>query len=158
MDPATVPVAGYDEDQDDIFIEPGFLDGEVDEYYDEVEYDEDYYEEQTGAPGDVAHAITDDAPLGGGADHHGRGANPSTEPVQVSLNTQLGAVPGSAQALPGDGSIEPGRPPQPSTSSENKTVIEFASSGATTPLQPVQLESSSFNQTARHWRTRSVIS
>ena len=88
MDPATIPVAEYDEDRDEVFIGPGFLDGEEEDYYDEEDYDEeDYYEEQTGAPGDVTHAITDDAPLGGGADHHGRGANPSTEPVQVSLHT-----------------------------------------------------------------------
>ena len=87
MDPATVPVAEYDEDQDEVFTGPGFLDGEEDEYYDEEEYDEDYYEEQTGAPGDVAYATTDDAPLDGGASHLGGGANPSTEPVQVSLKT-----------------------------------------------------------------------
>ena len=146
MDASTIAVGEYDEDQDEVFIGPGFLDGEEEEYYDEDEYDEeDYYEEQTGAPGDVAHSTTDDAPLDGGANHLGRGANPSTQPVQVSLHTQLGAAPGSAQTLPGCGNIEPNRPPQSSTLIKDKSMIEFASSGATTPLQPVQLESSSFN-------------
>ena len=89
MDPATVSVAGNDGGRGDISIDPGFLDGEEDEYYDEVEYDEEYYEEQTGAPGDVAQATTDDAPRYGGDSHHGRGANAPTEPVQVSLHTQF---------------------------------------------------------------------
>ena len=55
MDASTIAVGEYDEDQDEVFIGPGFLDGEEEEYYDEDEYDEeDYSEEQTGAPDDAA--------------------------------------------------------------------------------------------------------
>ena len=50
MDPATIAVGDYDEEPDESFIGPSFLE---EEYYDNEGYDEDdYYDEQSAAQRD----------------------------------------------------------------------------------------------------------
>ena len=109
---STLPVLEYDEDNEEAFTGPSFLE---EEYYDNEGYDEDEYDDEQSA------AQRDD---------------PSNAGL-VSQNTQLGAAPGTPEAgVPGRRDFEPVEPPQSRTvTGENKTVIEFASSGETTPLQ-----------------------
>ena len=113
MYPTTIAVEDYDEELDESFHGPGFLE---EEFYENEGYEEgDHDDEQTGAQGVALDA---------------------TGPVLVSQYTQLGAVPGTPQAgVSGSRDHEPEVPPQlHTTTGEDKTIIEFASSGSATPL------------------------
>lgn len=105
-----VPILEYDKDQEENFLGPSFLQEEEydgDEYYDEGDAYDEYDNELSAA-------------------QPSSGSNAGL----VSQHTQLGAAPGTADAVPGNRELEPETAPQPSTA-----TFEFASSGSATPLQ-----------------------
>ena len=104
----------YDEDVEELFTGPSFADDSLEEEYEEPEISD----EQTGAQSGGMITTTD--------------ATGASGPVLGSQYTQLGAAPGSPayERLSGHRESEPEQlqAPARSAQSEDKTVIEFASS------------------------------
>ena len=114
LEAINMAVPPYEEDTAEEFTGPGFPG------YSEYEGDE-FYEDDDEDP-ELNAPISEPSAAQRVGSH---------EPSQAGIlrdYTQLGAAPGSAnieRALPGDGDIEPGGPPQ----SSNAAAVEFASSG-----------------------------